>query len=310
MGISAEVNLAIFLQIFSYFGIDDWSCRKQFIVCLVIGLLLVTFGYGVDINFLQHKLKVVRQQENSVRILLQRKQRAAQTIKTALLKDLSPLARFQIVTAMPRAPNLEVINIFDMLARAAYEAQIEPCLFEPQAVREHEWLMVYPIKLVLEGPYKNLILFINKLLLSSYIVVITDMAMEKKSTNNGAINNGDILKVQMLLMVYKNKALIPRELLNKLGVERTLHIPIPERDIFKRDLDSINLYLWSSRELRFLGVIKHAKKICGIVSDPFGAIHRVVVGDKISLNQSKIIAIDEHGIVTTNAADNIYHRGT
>ena len=71
-----------------------------------------------------------------------------------------------------------------------------------------------------------------------------------------------------------------------------------QRDIFTKATDSsANLFLWSTKELIFLGMIKQDKNIYGFVSDPVGVAHRVTIGDKVGLKQKKITAINERGII-------------
>ena len=71
----------------------------------------------------------------------------------------------------------------------------------------------------------------------------------------------------------------------------------PENDIFTKTTNKTNLFLWANKELTFLGAIKQGNNTYGFVSDPMGTAHRVVVGDRIGLKQSKITAINERGII-------------
>ncbi|HBC71466.1 MAG TPA: hypothetical protein DEG23_03210 [Coxiellaceae bacterium] len=293
MAIWRKVN--IFLAIFSHMQVDAWSNYRRFATSFFIGILILVFGYGSDIVFLQRKLKLTQKQIVMTRELMQRKKQQVQQDKFNQQE-----ADFKHTTKPDELkPGFEVINILNSLEKAIFEAQVEPFLFEPQAIRENEFLVVYPIKVEINGGYKNLIMFINNLLKLPYSVIIEEMDLQKK-----IVNNLDSLNLRVLLAVHKNKKIKvrARSTVNK----PALSIQIPQRDIFKQLNRRKNLYLWSSKELRFLGLIKQGQKTFGIVSDPLGGIHRVVVGDKIGLNQSQIMAIDKRGIVTTKQVDNIY----
>lgn len=192
---------------------------------------------------------------------------------------------------------IEVINILSILEKAVVGAQITSTSFEPQAVQQDEWFMVYPIKLELEGDYKKLLIFINNVLQLSYLVAIEDLNIQKKKDDDR-----DNLIARILLVVYKNKHTVARDISN-------LFIHVSERDIFKQEIYRKNLFLWSSKELRFLGLIKQGQMNFGVVSDPLGGVYRVVAGDKIGLNQSEIIAVDKCGITTVKMTENIYRGG-
>ena len=279
--------MSIFRAIIS---IDTWSKRKQFGICLAVGILILILGYGGDIIFLQRKLNFIHKQIVTIRELIQKKKKMVQ-------QDPKLLPAQHVVKSDELKSGFEVINVLNGLEKAIFEARVEPSLFEPQVSRENEFLIAYPIKLEISGGYKNLIIFINNMLKQPYLVVIEETNLQKK-----VINNIDNLNMQVLLAVYKNKKIETRSMINKL----VSFIQIPERDIFKQSNIGKNLFLWSSKELRFLGLIKQSGIIFGIISDPLGGVHRVVVGDKIGLNQSKITAIDENGVITVNQSENVY----
>lgn len=112
---------------------------------------------------------------------------------------------------------------------------------------------------------------------------------------------------QILLKIYQSqRELSKNKIYSQLLINQS-SIDIPERDIFKLSTVAMSLDLWSSKELAFLGLVKQGELTLGIVSDPLGGIYRVAVGDRIGLNQSKITAIDKHGITTVNRTDNLLH---
>jgi len=279
--------MSIFRAIIS---IDTWSKRKQFGICLAVGILILILGYGSDIIFLQRKLKFIHKQIVTTRELIQKKKKMVQ-------QNPKLLPAQYVAKSDELKSGFEVINVLNGLEKAIFEARVEPSLFEPQVSRENEFLIAYPIKLEISGGYKNLIIFINNMLKQPYLVVIEETNLQKK-----VINNIDNLNMQVLLAVYKNKKIETRSMINKL----VSFIQIPERDIFKQSNIGKNLFLWSSKELRFLGLIKQSGITFGIISDPLGGVHRVVVGDKMGLNQSKITAIDENGVITVNQSENVY----
>ena len=198
--------------------------------------------------------------------------------------------------SVPPSRGVEVINILNMLEKAVVAAQVTSILFEPQIIQQDEWFTIYPIKLELKGDYKKLLTFINNVLQPPYLVIIEEFNIQKKKDADE-----DDLTMQILLMVYKNKYATVKNI-------STLSIPTFKRDIFKQEIYRKNLFLWSSKELRFLGLIKQGQMNYSVVGDPLGGIYRVTVGDKIGLKQSEIVAIDKCGIKTTEQAENI-HRG-
>jgi Tfp pilus assembly protein PilO len=257
------------------------SKSKQFFICLGVGLLFLILGYATDINFLQSKLRYEKEQKIKLKQLLQNK---TQEIKKLPKQDVAP--------SQKSGNDFSVINILNSLEKAAADSQTELQLLEPQSIKEEESLVVYPVRLEVYGQYKKLMEFLNNVLKQPYFTLFEELILQKKSTDD---RNND-LNLQVLLVVYKNKKSTEGAIKN--GI-----ISLVERDVFVKAASKANLFLWSERELHFLGVVKQKQNIYGFVSDPLGMIYRVAVGDKIGLKQNKIIAIDESGVktITTTA---------
>ncbi|CAL7961940.1 conserved hypothetical protein [Gammaproteobacteria bacterium] len=260
-----------------------WLNKKQLFICLGVGLLTLILGYMVDINFLQKKLHLVRKQKIKTSQLLQIKRQETQGFKVEQ-QHVAKLKRFN--------NNFDITDILNGLEKAAAYPQVELQVLEPQAIKEDEAFIVYPVKLAIAGQYKSLLGFINTMFKQPYFIVFEELILQKKEGDN----KGDELNMQILITVYGNKMLISENEISKSSPIDNSVINLPENDVFTKAIGKTNLFLWASRELTFLGMIKQEQNSYGFVSDPMGGVHRVIIGDKIGLKQSKITAIDERGI--------------
>lgn len=189
-------------------------------------------------------------------------------------------------------------SMITLLERAMHDSNLEPYLFEPLPTQETQWFTVYPIRLEFDGMYKNLLSFLNQVLRLPYLVVVDDLVLRKKTTNDS-----DGLNIRVVLTIYKNKFVFSKEFIP--ASLDDFSISDDDRDIFSQIKARGSLHLWATQELHFLGLIKQNQKMVGIVGDPVGGVYQVMVGDKIGLNQTKIISIDKCKIVTANQLDNI-----
>lgn len=268
-------------KIFLYLRVASWSRVKQLVICLLLSGLIIILGYGSDIKGLQKKLKSMRTQVATTKLLIRNKKQPIQQTKLIF-----------------KEPNkiLGTIDVLTNLDKALAEAQVTASLFEPQITRESEWLTVYPVKLEISGGYQNLLKFINNVLKQPYLTMVEDIAIQKNGEDEG-------LNMRVLLAVYQEKKRV-----TYLIDQATASIQLAKRDIFKKSDIEINLFLWSSKELVFLGIIKRGGKTFGVISDPQGNVHKVTVGDRLGLGQSKIITIDDGGVMVANAMDNVMRR--
>lgn len=267
------------------------STAKQFTACLGVGVLVFLLGYATDINFLQKKLHLVKEQGIKTSRLLQHRNKKMQISKT------EP----QTVTNKQWAHDFDITDIFNDLEKASTHSQVDLQMLEPQAVKEDEFFVTYPIKIEINGQYKNLLKFMNSMFNQPYFIAFEELTLQKKVGNSMS----DGLNMQTLLIAYKNKMAIIKNAPSEQSCTNNIVISEPENDIFAKSTGKISLFLWASKELTFLGAIKHGKDIYGFVSDPVGTTHKVAVGDKIGLKQSKITAINEQGITTENKADSV-----
>ena len=245
----------------------------------------------VDINFLQKKLHFVREQKIKTSQLLQVKKQETQGSNIEQQKN-ETVQMQQVAKLKQFNNNFDITDILNSLEKAAVHSQVELQALEPQITKEDEVFIVYPVKLTIVGQYKNLLGFINTVFKQPYFIVFEELILQKKEGEN----KSDELNMQTLITVYRNKMLIPETATSKSSPIDNGAINLPENDIFTKAIGKTNLFLWASRELTFLGMIKQEQNIYGFVSDPMGGVHRVVVGDKIGLKQNKITAIDEGGI--------------
>lgn len=257
-------------------------------VSLGIGLLALVLGYMTDIKFLQEKLYAAKKQKIKISQLLQHKNQSAGWTPAEQQKTESSQIRYA-AKLKQFAGDFGIADILNAIEKAAVHSQIELQMLAPQTNKEDDFFIVYPIKLEINGPYKNLLGFVNSVFKQPYFTVFEELVLQKKANNAG----GDELNMQVLIAVYRNKMPVKT---NEASLQNNVAISLPESDIFTKTIAKTNLFLWATKELTFLGMIKQNQNVYGFVSDPMGGVHQLAVGDKIGLKQSKITAIDEHGI--------------
>lgn len=232
---------------------------------LIIGILIILFGYEFDIRFLQGKLKKSQEQIMVTKELSRNKKQIISQSKLTQKDSSMPLP----VKPMVQVSGLEMVNILHILEQLIFEARIETYLFEPKTLRDDKWFTIYPVKLSFSGEYKNLLILLNRILQLPYLVVTEEL--ELQLTQETIVGN-DRLNVSVLLTFYKNKYERTEGIIKKLSV-KDLSFEVSDKNIFKCSGVAGHLYLWANRELRFLGLIKQAQITFGIVSDPMGGIY-------------------------------------
>ena len=184
----------------------------------------------------------------------------------------------------------ELINILDLIEKATNVTQVTPHIFEPVIDNvideENRWFTSYKIQLEVVGTYADLVSFINHVLQLPYWIVIENCNLQKANETDGAL-----LKMQLLLTIYINISTTAQNI-------KKMVIPAAKRDVFQQEPYTKNLHLWSIDELQFLGSIRQEGTTLGVISDPLGGVYQVKINDKIGLNQAKVVAIDERGIIT------------
>lgn len=271
---------------------------KQIIKFIGVGLFTLIVGYVIDIRFLQMQLHRAEVKQVRLKRLIKNRDQEAHKLKiggatreTLLTPGAIKLSSFN--------GDFNIVDIIKILEQATNNSQTQLQLLEPQAIIEEEALVIYPIKLEVSGCYMNMVNFINSIFKQPYFVVFKELELQRKGNDN------EELRMQALLMAYKNKIPLPKSTVNEQLLSNNA-IKTPERDIFTKTVGKVNLFLWSCSELRFLGILQQGQITYGIVSDPLGNIHRVRVGDKIGLKESKVITINKQGIATINKSENIF----
>jgi len=280
------------LSILHNFYASFWL-NKQLVACVGIGALVLMLGYTTDIKFLQKKLHLAREQKTKMEQLLKNKKPMVSKIGGEIPKKTFVAKLNQFVG------DFGVADILNSLEKASTNSQVELRLLEPQAIKEDQGFVLYPIKIEICGQYQNLIGFINNVFKQPCFAAFEELVLQKKAGDD------EKLSMRALMVVYKNKMPVEKTAASEPAPTENDAITLPERDIFTKTTSKTNLFLWASRELSFLGLMKQNWVVYGFVGDPMGGIHRVVVGDKIGLKQSKIVAIDERGIIVANKADNV-----
>jgi Tfp pilus assembly protein PilO len=265
--------------------------KKQFCIYLGFGLLLLILGYVADINFLQKKLHHAHAQKTKISQLAQVKRQETQGAKTEQQKP-EAVQMQHAAKLKPFNKNFDITDVLNSLEKAAAYSQVELQALEPQSIKEDEVFTAYPVKLALVGQYKNLLGFVNAAFKQPYFVALEELLLQKKEEGN----KGDELNMQTLVTAYRSKIPIPENITIDSSPIDNSAINLPKNDVFTKKLGKTNLFLWANKELTFLGMIKQEQNIYGFIGDPLGGVHRVVIGDKIGLKQSKITAIDERRI--------------
>jgi Tfp pilus assembly protein PilO len=271
-------------MVFHYSFFRSFYCKV--LTSATLGVIVIVIGYAMDIRFLYKELEVKRKQY----IILKEKIQDGQK-KLELLLNQVPSK--PIEKAQPPITEIETINILSAFEKEILAANVVGILFEPGIVEQNENFLIIPFKLAVEGKYKDLMIFINNIFRLPYVVVIDDVDLQKKKEEDD-----EYLKMQIMLSIYQNK---------KGGELRLENCAITQakRDIFNPDTSKKDLLFWANRELKFLGLIKENKTILGVLSDPFGGIYKVKIGDHIGLNKSVVVAITEDGITTNKKEDDL-----
>jgi len=270
---------------------------------LGIGFATFVMGYIVDIRPLQHKLCVVRERKAQAEQALKNKKQS----DTIVEKENQPAKKEQQQHNLELnrfAGKTDVVDVLRDLERAATNFHVELQLFEPQAEKEEEGLVKLPMKIEVCGGYQNLIGFLNGVFDLSCFFLFEEILLQEKANSDGK----DEVVLQAVLSVYKSKESLDNISLEGPVVAKNIAISLPSRDIFTEAPGKRELFLWASKELSFLGVMKKNGSIYGFVGDPAGRVHQVAIGDRIGLKQSRIEAINERGIIAADKAESVLRR--
>ena len=244
---------------------------KHFVLLVGCSILTLSIGYIADINVLQKNLRLA--QEKKLNIVQQLQE------NNPLNRKLDPKQQHKI------SDNCDITDILHKVEKSATNARVELQLLEPQ-LKDAAFLL----KLEIYGEYKNLLKFINNIFHLQYFAIFKELNLRP---NNKQFTE---LRMQTLLNIYGTKS----------ATTKNIVINLPEHDIFTKTISKPDLFLWSSTELTFLGVIQQNQKVYGFITDPMGTIYHVTVGDKLGLEPSKITAIDANGITITQDNKNQY----
>lgn len=266
---------------------------KKFYKIAGVGVLLVMLGCIVDIMVLQKQLRSINAQQVNANWLLQSKHQALLAAKTEQSQYQAKLKQWSY--------KFSTGDILNAVAKAAVDSQVRLDIIEPQPNNNDEFFIMFPIMLKLSGQYKDLLVFINHVFKQPFFMAFEELRIQKK--DNHDVNNE--LDMVVLLTAYRSKISATEHVDTKPVPISNVAIHLPANDIFDKSIGATNLFLWATKELSFLGIIKQGQNIYGFVSDPMGGTHQVMIGDKIGLKQRKIVAINDRGILTTHKADDI-----
>jgi len=169
------------------------------------------------------------------------------------------------------------------------ESKVKLCLFEPYALKDNVLHDCFSFRIEVEGKYKDLLVFINNILKSTLklpcLIIFESLVFDQKE---------DGLSLGLLLSICRKKH---KSVLDDLGL---LSIDLLSKDVFKKKDQKMGVSSWLCRELLFLGVIKEEKRVFGVVSDPLGYVYQVQVGDKIGVDKSMVLTIEDDKIITSD----------
>ncbi len=245
----------------------------------LFGVGVVVLGYLADIRILYKKLEAVQRYNLAIKEQVQVAQAKLKLLRTPVMANKSQ-------RAVPVVAELETINILGVLEQEIIAARVTPLLFEPKAVQHNANFAMFPVVLELSGTYKNLLIFIDKVMHLPYLVGVEELNLYKKK-----YGEAEDLQMQIFLTIYKNKSGLASDI-------KQWSIALTARDIFQQAIIKKNLSLWAKKELRFLGLIREADEVWGVLGDPLGGVHRVKIGDRVGLEASIVTAIGESSITT------------
>jgi Tfp pilus assembly protein PilO len=169
----------------------------------------------------------------------------------------------------------------------------------------------YPLSFTAILNYRQLLAFCKLMLKFDYPVLIDELSMQKT-------NNAEELFLQAKIVAYQNAEPLltgnndniadgwQKKIEQKRLLRHRLKLSIV-RDPFVAASNAAicDLAQWASNELKFLGIFQQGDATFGIVEDPLGNVYHVTYGMRIGAGHSKILQINEQGIITEHGADNI-----
>ena len=153
-----------------------------------VGILILILGYVLDIRFLQKKFESVIEQKIRTNQLLQNKNKNKEKVKN-------------LQTQYSWACDFDSADILNDLEKSALDSHVRLQILEPQAAKEDEFFIVYPIKIEIAGKYKNLLMLINNLFKQYYFIAFEELILQKMSIDVEC----DELNMQVSINIYKNK---------------------------------------------------------------------------------------------------------
>lgn len=278
--------------------ITVWSKWQRVGIVFILSVIFMAAWYFLDLMLLQKKAVKIQKEiyglQNSIskKVYLLKQEKILQK-KFSLMKTKNAKPQF----------NFNYHGVFSKIENLCHESQVELVEFKPQNFYNKNKLIVCPLTIKFNGRYKNLSLFISKVLELDFWVGLKTVVIK------GLDDADDILEMQIKLVVYKKNKDSQKILANNKNVIQSPILYHPNRDIFRRINKGDGIYLWPAKELFFLGLIEQDNIRFGVVKDPVGNIHKLTVGDKVGPNQSKIMAINKAGIITSAKRDNVYRKG-
>lgn len=269
------------------------------ILAIIITIVITMFlGYSMQIQPLQIQLQNNLNQQTTIKLQIQKTQQQIKKLQswqkqwkileknyllpksTEQLTTATALKNIAMAIASSQITTISILPQTNTNKANITNSQFTPQLFELNAI----------------GNFRQIINFF--LAVKNLNLLTSISAFTIKQTNN--VNNDN----------YDNNILILNISLQIFAFDHKKHrdkITIT-RDPFGANISTTSLPLtsWENKDLQFLGKIQQDNKSWGIISDPSGQIHYVMVGTLIGTNNNKISKITDNAIITENNIDNIY----
>lgn len=236
----------------------------KFIGPLLVGILILVLGYLFDIGILNREL-ILLQQEISNK-------------KNYLQEEYDRRKNNNFTVSDKPLDSLDGIEIFYELQKLLTRSQIEINLFDSKDVSQKAIT-----HLEIRATYKEILDFIGFLLKRNFLTKIESLDLKKGDSV------GSVLTLNLSLSFY-------RAGLSKDHLSNQLSMGGLDRDIFCWPSKQRGIVIWSTKELRFVGTINQGGETFGVVVDPEGVSYKLSVGDKVGVDQNKVLKIDQNKI--------------
>jgi Tfp pilus assembly protein PilO len=283
--------------------------KAQIILLASIFLLVLCFGYIINISLVKNKITNLKQKNLTIITTMQSK-KFYQTSLPKLHSTVENLEQEYLAYQQQFNDKFTPATLLKIISNNAKNHHVLLASIKPQ----EKVLTGFAMEINAHGTYRQLVAFISAIAKIKHPIVISNLNLETNSSN---LTNEKELSLTALLLAYnsnditnfKPRLLAPSSKQNvKLPATHAPNIPKISRDPFSFSLptNTQSLAIWLPTDLKYLGNIQQDDKNLGIIMDPAGLVHHVTYGDKIGQQQSKILKITADEIITEHPDDNLH----